>query len=448
MSPVKLFVSHTSQYGHLARSLRMSLQALQPNELLDVKIHEEMPGGVEWRKWIEDTTRAAHAFVMLYPHEDMDMGWPNFEVARFFGREADRENRVVWIRNPGMKKWPAVFEPYQAYDATADGIFKFFTETFVGGIFTEGEPLNAEIGEITNRYYELGRTAARELADQFAEATIRPQFHARRIQISMAYDKGRFNPERSQVDGNADGMKMIGMGADAEVNWASVRNAVPESITWPTELEREITSFAAGALPPCLSPFAIEDGISIPVITKSETLQSRLHRISVIFVEADVGKLRSMLDWIMPPAMPGQVATFIRVVRLMLRIRYDILEPRYQEVKFETPVRERRLAICNEVLSEYKAVNKESVRAGMQGVEAFYMLFDPSLREKLDEAIAEYIGAIRELKRYAQKLETAEPPPADDDVELCTIFKSLRSNNAHWLQIAGSQFEKFVGMWQ
>lgn len=133
MIPVKMFVSHTSQYSGLAKSLRMSLQALQPNELLDVKIHEEMPGGIEWRKWIEDTTRSAHAFVLLYPHEDMDMGWPNFEVARFFGRERERESQIVWIRNPGMKKWPVVFEPYQAYDATPEGIFKFFKETFVGG---------------------------------------------------------------------------------------------------------------------------------------------------------------------------------------------------------------------------------------------------------------------------------------------------------------------------
>jgi hypothetical protein len=447
MSPVKLFVSHTSQYSHLAKSLRMSLQALQPNELLDVKIHEEMPGGAEWRKWIEDTTRAAHAFVLLYPHEDMDMGWPNFEVARFFGRENDRENRVVWIRNVGMKKWPAVFEPYQAYDATSEGIFRFFRETFVNGIFTDGEPLNPEIGEITNRYYELARTAARELADQFAEATIRPQFHTSRIQISLAYDKGRLNPERSQVDGNADGMKMIGMGADAEVNWASVRNEVDESIAWPVELEREITSFAAGALPPSLSPFATEGGIYIPVITKSETLQSRLHRISVIFVEADVGKLRSMLDWKMPPAMPRQVAEFVRIVRLMLRVRYDILEPRYQEAKFQMPMRERRLAICHEVLGEYKAVSEESVRAGLQGTEAFYMVFDPSLREKLDEASAEYIDAIRELKRYALKLEATQALP-DDDVELCVVLKKLRSNNAHWLQIAGDQFERFVRMWQ
>lgn len=448
MGPVKLFVSHTSPYSNLAKSLRMSLQALQPNELLDVEINEEIQGGIEWRKWIEETTRTADAFVLLYPHEDMDMSWPNFEVARFFGREVDREKRVVWIRNPGLKKWPAVFEPYQAYEATPEGIFKFFTQTFVSGILTGGEPLNPDIGVLTNPYYELARTAARELAEQFAEASIRPQFHVRRIQITLAYDKGRLNPERSKVEGNAEGMKMIGMGAEADVNWTNVRNTVNESVSWPLELEREITLFATGALPPCLSPFSSDDGIYIPVVTKSETLQSRLHRISVIFVEADIGKLRSMLDWSMPAAMPGQVAAFVRIVRLMLRVRYDILEPRYQEAKFDAPDRERRIAICNEVLAEYKAVNEESVKVGMKGLEAFYMIFDLSLREKLDEASTAHIEAIRALKQYLKKMEAGDAPDTDDDMELCALLKSLRTNNAHWLEIAGEQFEKFVGMWQ
>ncbi|HTJ93985.1 MAG TPA: hypothetical protein VL424_12870 [Pararobbsia sp.] len=448
MSPLKLFVSHTTQYSHLAKSLRLSLLALQPSEILDVRIHEDMPGGADWRKWIEDTTRSAHAFVLLYPHEDMDMGWPNFEVARFFGRENERENKVVWIRSPGMRKMPAVFEPYQAYDATSDGIFKFFKETFVDGIFTEHEPLNDEIGEITSAYYERARTASRDLADQFAEASVRPQFHTRRIQISLAYDRGqKLNPQNSFVEGNADGMKLIGMASGAELNWATLRKQVDESIAWPAELESQIEAFATGALPPSLSPFESGNALYIPVITKSETRQSRLYRIAVIFVEAHVGKLRSMLDWMMPAAMPGQVAAFVRVVRLILRVRYDILEPAYQEVKYHAPTSERRLAICNEVLTKYRAVSDESARAGLQGVEAFYMIFDPSLKSRLDDASVEYVTAIKALKAYALMPEPAVAGDDDSD-ELCTLLKGLRQNNAHWLEIAAKQFEFFVRVWQ
>lgn len=449
MTPLKLFVSHTSQYGNLAKSLRMSLLALQPNEALDIKIHEDMPGGTDWRKWIEESTRAAHGFVLLYPHDDMDMGWPNFEVARFFGREDERENKVVWIRNPDLKKWPAVFEPYQAYDATPAGIFKFFKETFVDGLFTDGQALNAEIGVISNGYYQIARTAARELADQFADATIRPQFHTRRIQISLAYDKDqKLDPERTRIEGNADGMKMIGMNADAEVNWSAVRAHLDDSVEWPTELESEIAAFAAGALPPCLSPFPLESEIYLPVVTKSETLQSLLRRITLIFVEADAGKLRSMLEWKMPDTMPSQIAAFVRLVRLMLRVRYDILEPRYQEAIFRSPSSERRLEICHGVLAEYDAVRAESEKAGLRGVEAFYMIFDAALRPKLDAASIEYVEGLKALKRYAASLKTKPPTEVDDDDELGAILQRLRENNAHWLEVAAKQFEVFVNMWQ
>ncbi|CAH2792548.1 MAG: hypothetical protein CPDRYMAC_3811 [uncultured Paraburkholderia sp.] len=152
MNPVRLFVSHTSQYGNLAKSLRRSQLELKADSAMDVHIHEDMPGGQNWRKWIEESTQTAAGFVLLYPHEDMDMGWPNYEVARFFDSKGERDNKVVWIRNPSIKKLPTVFEPYQAYDASHDGIYKFFKEIFGDGMFSNGVPLNREVGVLTSSY--------------------------------------------------------------------------------------------------------------------------------------------------------------------------------------------------------------------------------------------------------------------------------------------------------
>ncbi len=417
--------------------------------MLDIKIHEDMPGGTDWRKWIDESTRSANAFVLLYPHADMDMGWPNFEVARFMGRENERENTVVWIRNPGLTKWPAVFEPYQAYNATPQGILKFFTEVFVDGLFSDGQPLNADLGVITNGYCQIARTAAQELADQFADATIRPQFHTRRIEVSLAYDKSRqLDSGQSKVEGNAEGMKLIGMTPEADVNWSAVRTQLADTVEWPVELENEISAFAAGALPPCLSPFMTDGEIYIPVITKSETLQSLLRRITMIFVEADVSKLRPMLEWKMPDTMPGQVAAFVRLVRLLLRARYDIVEPRYQEARFRSPPRERRIEICKVVLAEYEAVRDDCSRAGLNGPEAFYMTFDHSLWPKLDALNEEYMDSIKGLKIYAESLKDNKSAELDEEGELTGRLQKLRENNAHWLEVTAKQFGVFVSMWQ
>jgi hypothetical protein len=53
MDEVKIFVSHNSKYIDIAKSLKLSLQALESKTLLDIKISEEMAGSTDWRQWIE-----------------------------------------------------------------------------------------------------------------------------------------------------------------------------------------------------------------------------------------------------------------------------------------------------------------------------------------------------------------------------------------------------------
>lgn len=50
MSSVKIFVSHSTKYGDIAKSLKLSLQALESETLLDIKISEEMAGATDWRR--------------------------------------------------------------------------------------------------------------------------------------------------------------------------------------------------------------------------------------------------------------------------------------------------------------------------------------------------------------------------------------------------------------
>ncbi|RZF27130.1 TIR domain-containing protein [Paraburkholderia sp. UYCP14C] len=440
MSTVKIFLSHTSEFVNIARSLKWSILALASPDSVEVKLSEEMQGGANWRVWIEQNTRETDAFVFLYPRADIDNGWPAYELARF---TENCEKPVIWIRNLELQKLPGMFEQYQSYPATEEGILKFFSEVFAKGLFTHGEPLNAEVDDIGSKSHKSAVDAACELAEAFADTLIKPKYYTRRILISLAYDRNRkFDPEQSKVTGNEDGMKMLGMSADATLSWSAVSEMFGDQVEWPRELETEFASIVAGALPPHLSPFATEQGIFIPIIAKCEVAQSQLRRVAVLFVEANSQKLRPMFEWQMPTAMPGQLASFVQLVRLMLRVRYDILDPKYQETRFQSPSQEMCLSLCDAALTEYKTVREESRKIGISGVSAFQMLFDKSLWDKLDAAADEYATHTKALKAYPEKLKTAEAD-FDHAAALAHVLQGLRENNAHWLAAAAAQFALF-----
>jgi hypothetical protein len=109
---VKIFVSHSTTYKDIAKSLKLSLQALESETLLDIKISEEMAGATDWRRWIDDNVRSSDIFLLLFPHANMDMGWCNYELGRFY----DEKRHVVCIKNTDITEPPPAFQPYQAYD--------------------------------------------------------------------------------------------------------------------------------------------------------------------------------------------------------------------------------------------------------------------------------------------------------------------------------------------
>ena len=85
--PLNIFVSHASEYAELAMTLKRSLEALAGDERLDIRVSVTMPGGSDWRDWIENNVRSADLFLLLYPDERMDLNWCNYELG-FFRRRA------------------------------------------------------------------------------------------------------------------------------------------------------------------------------------------------------------------------------------------------------------------------------------------------------------------------------------------------------------------------
>jgi TIR domain len=424
MSVLKIFLSHSTKYGELAKRLKLSLQALEAETLLDIKISEEMAGASNWRQWIEDNVRSADVFLLLYPHASMDMGWCNYELGRFL----DKGRHIVCIKNTDIHKPPPAFEPYQAYDANEKGFAKFIEELFVLGTFTNGSPLNAAVKELGSEFYKRANDAKTQLAKQFAEASVLEHFYEMRLVISICYDSaGKFDAEQSIVKGNPEGLRLLGLHDIARVSWSRVRQSLGQTAEWPAELERSIPSLAIGSLPPPLPPFRVSSEIYIPVITRAKSVDKIVRQLAVIFVATDVERPRPRL---FPDSMPGGLKSLLDVANMIFRARWQILEPRFREAKFRALSTERCSEVARSVIADYDQMQLDAEKQRMRGLESFYAIFDRGLRPEVSAAGDEWM--------QLTALMRATPP--DNPEELGRQLKGLLKNNSKWLTVVGKQF--------
>jgi TIR domain len=426
MDPLKVFVSHSSQYAELAKSLKLSLQALESTVRLDIKISEEMAGSTNWRLWIDENVRTSDVFLLIYPHMSMEMGWCNYELGRFY----DETRHVICIKNVDIAKPPPAFEPYQAYTGDEDGILKFLNEMFVIGSFTSGEPFNAAVGQIGSTFYARAKDVSREISQKFADARIRDRYYERRVVLSVQYTNQRFDPDKTTIAGNVEGLNILGLNTESSVSWSAARAKLGDDFAWPSDLEAALPSIAVGEIPPALTPFPLARQIYIPVVARAATVDNVLRSIVLIFVAADAEQLRPLLDWATPPAMTEQFSSLIRLIRMMLRARWDVLEPNYQELLYRAPPKERRAAIVASIIAGFDRLRRDSERLGVASIDRFYSVFDRELRPGVAS-----IGA-----DYAARLVALQSTPADNAEDVLTTVKAMLDNNAAWLQVASKQF--------
>jgi len=428
---LKIFISHASEYAELAMSLKRSLEALEDHEKLDIRVSVTMPGGSEWREWIESNVRSANLFLLLYPDEHMDLNWCNYELGRFF----DGEGHIVCLKNVDIEKPPPVFEPFQAYDGDEEGIFKFIQELFDSETFTPGRRLNHAIGIIGTADYERAADVSRQLAAVFATARVREKFYDRRIVISLHYNNRIFDPDQTIVEGNPEGMAVLGLEKGAKVSWTEMRTSLNPAFKWPDQLQPALTGIAHGLLPPSLSPFGVANKIYVPVIARSETVDTVLRRLVVIFVAIAKENIHALVEWVTPQAMPEKFASLVRLVRMMLRARWDFLEPKLMEAKFTAASNEQCSSIVKTILSGYEQMSRDARQEGFIGPSQFMSVFDRPVRAKIEAVGKEYMAAIQALKNADNK----------GCEEVAAAIERLLRNNASWLQLAAEQFANDVG---
>jgi hypothetical protein len=429
--PLHIFVSHASEYAELAMTLKRSLEALEGDEKLDIRVSVTMPGGSDWRDWIENNVRSADLFLLLYPDERMDLNWCNYELGRFF----DGGRHIVCLKNVDIEKPPPVFEPFQAYDGDEDGIFKFLQELFDSETFTPGKKLNPEIGVIGKADYDRAKDVARQLAAEFAKARVREKFYDRRIVISLHHTGKVFDADRTVVEGNPEGMAVLGLEKDTKISWAEMRTTLDPKFQWPSQLETSLTQIARGQLPPSLPPFRIANNIYVPVIARSETVDKVLRRLAVIFIAIAKDNIHALVEWVTPAAMPENFAALVRLIRMILRARWDFLEPGLMQAKYSATSDEQCAAIVASILSGYEQIALDARQQGFKGPAQFMGVFDRNLRPTVEEMGGEYIAAMEVLRDAGD--QTCK--------QVVAAITRLLSNNAGWLQLAAEQFANDVG---
>jgi hypothetical protein len=432
MNELSIFVSHGSKYADIANSLKRSLLRVKSSKPLSVKLSEDMPAGRQWRQWIDENVRTADVFVLLYPHTTMDMSWCTYELGRFY----QSDDNVVCIRNTDIPKPPPVFEPYQSIEAHQAGLMKFMKDLFVTGALTKGEVLNASVDKVSSDDGALVNEIARELAAQFAGARIDEQLYERRLVISIKYDNAeKLDPDNSVIEGNENGLNLIGFHYMPGMRWSDVRNVLVTSADWPLELERAMTAMESGQLPPPLSPFRSAAGIFIPVIVRAEIVDHVLRQVFLIFVPADSERLNPLFEGSsLPVAMPAALKSLVQLMRLMFRARWDILEPRRAEAVYKNPAEDRCAEIVRVVLADFEQVNEDLAALGLSGEDAFHAIFNSDVWNEVDACGQEWLALTREF--------TTKSPHTSED--LARVLTALRDNNAKWMNIAATQFAQTI----
>ena len=170
------------------------------------------------------------------------------------------------------------------------------------------------------------------------------------------------------------------------------------------------------------------------MIARALSVDGVLNELALIFVAADTDRFRRLLDWSLPTDMPDAFAMLVRVIRMLFRARWDILEPRYQEAKYRSPTLQRCAEITRSVLADYDRLQQDALDSGVQGIDKFYGAFSRDIRPDVEACGDEWMQILNAMRAAAP--ESAEA--------LVGQLKSLRSNNAKWQGLAAKQFVNAV----
>ncbi|MGD9267390.1 MAG: toll/interleukin-1 receptor domain-containing protein [Desulfobacterales bacterium] len=293
-----IFISHRLEDRKIAKAVSGALRLLGGGKLIPF-VCDDIPGGREWRDWIDEKIEISDIMLFLYTQESSDWRWCFYEIGLFRGPNHPEPRPIICIRNPSIKSLPSPLEKYQAYEATEEDILKFFKELLYKGEYTNKVRLN----DFSDDSYLL---AIQDFLSAFKASKIEKNFYVRRGVFNLK-DLDRMETDGVEISSDSYTMEEIFSSPGQFISWQNLyeKFKAKGQSTWLDEIKESIESIKKGSSPICImKPFKARGNKKyIPILTRVEQMPSEgatptiPKKISLIFIPcSDIEEECGLID--------------------------------------------------------------------------------------------------------------------------------------------------------
>jgi len=303
-SKYKIFISHRLEDRNLALAVSGALRLLGDKKL-EPFVCTDIPGGREWRDWIDEKIGESDIMLFLYTEENFDWMWCFYEIGLFIRPSDPKPRPIICIRNSSIKSLPSPLEKYQAYGATEADMKKFLEELLYKGEFTNKDRINETLFADNN--YVL---AIQDFLKAFKPSKIERKFFARRALFDLT-DLDRNESDKKDygvlITSDSYTMEEILLSPGKFIYWQNLYDKFKAQgqSTWLDQIKDSIENIKKENTPTfVMKPFkAQENKKFIPVLTRVEQMPSEDKKttiplkIYVIFIPcSDIEKSCDLID--------------------------------------------------------------------------------------------------------------------------------------------------------
>lgn len=272
-----VFISHRKDDHKIAESLSSALGILGKYRL---KVHccEKIPGGEDWRDWIEEKIAKSNILVFLYTSEQADWRWCLYEIGLFRKPQTKQDGTLICIKNTDVNDLPSPIQQFQAYNSDKKGIRSFFEDLFFKGEFTKGVRLN---DDLFTEYNQQLNNASEEIDKLYKPSRTEEIFYARRVFMDLIRsddDRTEIEIDDAFINGDPVTMEILGV-YENRVQFKTLYEKYKKqnNAKWLEQLRTYISELRYGDRPSGdMAPFTTRDGRKfIPVLSRVERIRAK-----------------------------------------------------------------------------------------------------------------------------------------------------------------------------
>lgn len=320
----RIFISHKVERDKdIARILSDKLRLLSQTNI-KVLTCEKTLGGSDWQHWIDENVSSCDMLLYLHTSDEQDLDWCWYEVGVFRGAQGDSRN-LVCIKHPALKN-PAHLSRYQSYDATHEGLKRFFKETINDGAFSGGKKFNDQLLDSDSN--ELDQTVS-AIVNLFEERQATTYYFRKRLEIGpLTLDP--LDPEQALLDAPVtanDVTRELLQLPNIGLKWKDVLTQFQsQQHAWVEDLQQCVKAIRNRGYPKqVMTPFETVNGrICYPVLGRVTRVKNSPVQLVVAFVEGAPTQPENEHTSDLARS-PEPLNTILALLNLARRFRWNIL---------------------------------------------------------------------------------------------------------------------------